>query len=261
MRAPESLTVPGAGGTPVQYWSLKPPHFDASKKYPVVFLIHGGPQGAWDDGWSSRWNPVALGRAGLGRRGAEPARLDRLRPEVRRRDLAGLGRQGDGRSRRRLRRRREAAVRRRRRGRGSPARATAATRSTGSSATRTASRPPSRTTASSTSSRWRWRPRSCGSPSGSSAARRGARRRARTSRSGRRTCFAQQHQDADARHHERARLPRAGRSGAAAVHRRCAATACRAEALVFPDEGHWVLKPLNSKRWHEAVFGWMKKYL
>ena len=34
-----------------------------------------------------------------------------------------------------------------------------------------------------------------------------------------------------------------------------------AEALVFPDEGHWVLKPLNSKRWHEAVFGWMKKYL
>ena len=33
------------------------------------------------------------------------------------------------------------------------------------------------------------------------------------------------------------------------------------EALVFPDEGHWVLKPLNSKRWHEAVFGWMKKYL
>src|ERR1017187_348916 len=33
------------------------------------------------------------------------------------------------------------------------------------------------------------------------------------------------------------------------------------EALVFPDEGHFVLKPLNSKRWHEAVFGWMKKWL
>ena len=31
--------------------------------------------------------------------------------------------------------------------------------------------------------------------------------------------------------------------------------------LVFPDEGHWVLKPLNSKRWHETVFAWMKKYL
>ena len=54
---PESLTVPGAGGTPIQYWLIKPPNFDASKKYPIVFLIHGGPQGAWDDAWSYRWNP------------------------------------------------------------------------------------------------------------------------------------------------------------------------------------------------------------
>jgi dipeptidyl aminopeptidase/acylaminoacyl peptidase len=34
-----------------------------------------------------------------------------------------------------------------------------------------------------------------------------------------------------------------------------------AEALVFPDEGHWVLGALNSRVWHEAVFGWLKKYL
>jgi dipeptidyl aminopeptidase/acylaminoacyl peptidase len=34
-----------------------------------------------------------------------------------------------------------------------------------------------------------------------------------------------------------------------------------AEALVFPDEGHWVLKALNSRRWHEAVFGWLRKHL
>src|SRR5262249_41180204 len=54
----ESLTVPGAAGAPIQYWLLKPPNFDASKKYPVVFLIHGGPQGAWEDGWSYRWNPA-----------------------------------------------------------------------------------------------------------------------------------------------------------------------------------------------------------
>lgn len=54
---PESLTVPGAGGTPVQYWLIKPPAFDPAKKYPVVFLIHGGPQGEWGDGWSYRWNP------------------------------------------------------------------------------------------------------------------------------------------------------------------------------------------------------------
>jgi len=55
---PASLTVAGAGGTPVQYWLLKPPHFDATKKYPVVFLIHGGPQSSWEDAWSSRWNPT-----------------------------------------------------------------------------------------------------------------------------------------------------------------------------------------------------------
>jgi dipeptidyl aminopeptidase/acylaminoacyl peptidase len=55
---PESHTVKGAGGTPVQYWLLKPPNFDASKKYPIVFLIHGGPQGAWGDAWSTRWNPT-----------------------------------------------------------------------------------------------------------------------------------------------------------------------------------------------------------
>jgi dipeptidyl aminopeptidase/acylaminoacyl peptidase len=55
---PESRSVPGAGGTPIQYWLLKPPGFDGSKKYPVLFLIHGGPQGAWDDAWSYRWNPA-----------------------------------------------------------------------------------------------------------------------------------------------------------------------------------------------------------
>jgi len=33
------------------------------------------------------------------------------------------------------------------------------------------------------------------------------------------------------------------------------------EALVFPDEGHWVLKPAKSQRWHEVVFGWIEKYL
>ncbi len=55
---PVSQTAPGAGGQPVQYWLLKPPSFDPQKKYPVVFLIHGGPQGAWDDAWSYRWNPA-----------------------------------------------------------------------------------------------------------------------------------------------------------------------------------------------------------
>jgi dipeptidyl aminopeptidase/acylaminoacyl peptidase len=54
---PESVTVPGAGGTPMQMWILKPPGFDPNKKWPLAFLVHGGPQGAWEDGWSYRWNP------------------------------------------------------------------------------------------------------------------------------------------------------------------------------------------------------------
>ena len=53
---PESLTVEVAGG-PVQYWLIKPPNFDPSQRYPIVFMIHGGPQGVWGDAWSTRWNP------------------------------------------------------------------------------------------------------------------------------------------------------------------------------------------------------------
>ena len=33
------------------------------------------------------------------------------------------------------------------------------------------------------------------------------------------------------------------------------------KGIVFPDEGHWVLKPLNSRFWHESVFDWIKQYL
>lgn len=53
----ESFWATGAEGTPVQGFIVKPPNFDPSRKYPVVFLIHGGPQGAWTDSWSYRWNP------------------------------------------------------------------------------------------------------------------------------------------------------------------------------------------------------------
>lgn len=55
-QAPESVQVPVEGGMNMQMWLLKPPGFDPKKKWPVVYLIHGGPQGAWEDGWSFRWN-------------------------------------------------------------------------------------------------------------------------------------------------------------------------------------------------------------
>jgi dipeptidyl aminopeptidase/acylaminoacyl peptidase len=57
LRKPESVRVPGAGGTPMQMWVLKPPGFDPAQKWPLAYLVHGGPQGAWDDNWSFRWCP------------------------------------------------------------------------------------------------------------------------------------------------------------------------------------------------------------
>jgi dipeptidyl aminopeptidase/acylaminoacyl peptidase len=38
-------------------------------------------------------------------------------------------------------------------------------------------------------------------------------------------------------------------------------TGVPSEGMVFPDEGHWVLKAKNSERWHETVFAWLKRYL
>ena len=46
----------GAGGTKVEGFVVRPPNFDPAKKYPVKFLMHGGPQTAWGDAWSYRWN-------------------------------------------------------------------------------------------------------------------------------------------------------------------------------------------------------------
>jgi dipeptidyl aminopeptidase/acylaminoacyl peptidase len=57
MQPVESFWFTGADKAKVQGFIVKPPNFDATKKYPVKFLIHGGPQGAWGDDWSFRWNP------------------------------------------------------------------------------------------------------------------------------------------------------------------------------------------------------------
>ena len=52
----ESFWFTAADKTKLQGFIIRPPGFDAAKKYPVKFLIHGGPQGAWGDSWSYRWN-------------------------------------------------------------------------------------------------------------------------------------------------------------------------------------------------------------
>jgi dipeptidyl aminopeptidase/acylaminoacyl peptidase len=48
----------------IQTFIVKPPDFSPLKKYPVLFLIHGGPQGAWGETWSYRWNPQVFASAG-----------------------------------------------------------------------------------------------------------------------------------------------------------------------------------------------------
>ncbi|MCK9426092.1 MAG: S9 family peptidase [Ignavibacteriaceae bacterium] len=52
----ETFWSKGANNTKVQSILVKPPFFDAKKKYPMIFLIHGGPQGHWSDDFHYRWN-------------------------------------------------------------------------------------------------------------------------------------------------------------------------------------------------------------
>ena len=54
---PEAAWFTGAMGAKVHMWVIRPPSFDPKKKYPLVYLVHGGPQGDWGNSWSYRWNP------------------------------------------------------------------------------------------------------------------------------------------------------------------------------------------------------------
>ncbi len=54
---PEQFSFPGWNGDKVYGYVVKPVDFDAKKKYPIAFLIHGGPQGSFGNQWHYRWNP------------------------------------------------------------------------------------------------------------------------------------------------------------------------------------------------------------
>jgi dipeptidyl aminopeptidase/acylaminoacyl peptidase len=56
MNSAESVITKGAGGAEIQSLLVKPPAFDPSRRYAALVLIHGGPQSAWEDAWSYRWN-------------------------------------------------------------------------------------------------------------------------------------------------------------------------------------------------------------
>lgn len=52
----ESFWFEGAGGTRVEGFMVKPPNFNPKREYPMVYLVHGGPQGQWMDEFHYRWN-------------------------------------------------------------------------------------------------------------------------------------------------------------------------------------------------------------
>jgi dipeptidyl aminopeptidase/acylaminoacyl peptidase len=64
MNAPETFWFVSADGTRVQAMVIRPPNFDATKKYPLLVLLHGGPQTMWSNAWGYRWNAQVFSAAG-----------------------------------------------------------------------------------------------------------------------------------------------------------------------------------------------------
>ena len=64
VNAPETFWFDGAGGTKVQAMMIRPPDFDATKKYPLVVVLHGGPQTMFSNAWGYRWNAQVFSAAG-----------------------------------------------------------------------------------------------------------------------------------------------------------------------------------------------------
>ncbi|MCC7293273.1 MAG: S9 family peptidase [Phycisphaerales bacterium] len=61
---PEQFTFKGWNNETVHAYVVKPVDFDPSQKYPVAFLIHGGPQGSFGNDFHYRWNPQSYAGAG-----------------------------------------------------------------------------------------------------------------------------------------------------------------------------------------------------
>ena len=64
MKPAEDVTWKGAGDTEIHGFVVKPANFSPDKKWPLIVLIHGGPQSAFNDAWSYRWNPQVFAGAG-----------------------------------------------------------------------------------------------------------------------------------------------------------------------------------------------------
>ncbi len=64
MNAPETFWFPSTDGTRIQAMMIRPPHFSASAKYPLLVLLHGGPQTMWGNSWGYRWNEQVFSAPG-----------------------------------------------------------------------------------------------------------------------------------------------------------------------------------------------------
>ncbi len=64
LQKPEDVEWTGAVNTKIHGFLLKPANFDPTKKYPLLVIIHGGPQGASNNNWGYRWNPQIFANAG-----------------------------------------------------------------------------------------------------------------------------------------------------------------------------------------------------
>jgi len=60
----DEFWVAGAESAQIQSFVVKPPNFNPSQKYPVLMLIHGGPEGEWGESWTYRWNAQVFAGAG-----------------------------------------------------------------------------------------------------------------------------------------------------------------------------------------------------
>jgi dipeptidyl aminopeptidase/acylaminoacyl peptidase len=66
MGAHEQISFKGANNETVYAWVIKPANFNPAKRYPVAFLVHGGPQASFSDQWHYRWNAQVYAARGYG---------------------------------------------------------------------------------------------------------------------------------------------------------------------------------------------------
>jgi dipeptidyl aminopeptidase/acylaminoacyl peptidase len=64
LRNAEEVEWTGALGKKIHGFIVKPTGFDPNKKYPLAVIIHGGPQSAFNDSWGYRWNPQVFANNG-----------------------------------------------------------------------------------------------------------------------------------------------------------------------------------------------------